>query len=446
MLKRSDLHGYQEKAVDFVKTKMTVNLWLGLSLGKTISSLTAIQELYDNFQINKILILAPLRVCQTVWRQEALNWEHTEHLTFKLFAGAKAKREAEMKRDAAITLCNYENIQALVKYHKDNKLPWDYDMVVFDESTKMKNSMSKRFRAIRPLLKKSPYRINLTGTPSPNGLMDLYGQTWCLDGGARLGWNLSAFRRSFFNSDYFGYTFTPKDGAMHTIQSKLADITLSMSTDDYLDLPPMIFDIIQTPLEGKLMRQYLEFEKEALLAIGDEEISAVNAAVLTGRLRQFSSGMIYGEDDKPNIPLHTLKLDMLDDIFADNPDEDFIVVYEFKHELERLMKRYPDGEVINDLNIERWNKGEIRKLFLQPQSASHGINLQYNKKGNTMIFMTTPWSLELYQQTIGRLYRQNATETVKVSHLIVGDVDLKVARALTKKDATQQELLVALKR
>ena len=448
MLKRNNLHGYQDRAVSFIKEKQTCNLFLGMSLGKTISTLTALQELYDDFSIHKIIIFAPLRVCQTVWRQESQKWDHTTHLTFRQVTGSLKERQKALEQDAVVTLCNYENIPWLIANTK-----WDYEMVVFDESTKMKNSTSKRFRALKKVLKHSPYRVNLTGTPSPNGLMDLYGQVWLLDGGARLGWSLTAFRNSYFNVDFMGYNYTPKHGAMKDIQDRIQDVSLSMSTDDYLDLPPLIYDVINSPLKGKLLKQYQTFEEDALLSIANVELTAVNSAVLVGRLRQFSSGAIYEEIDedvkgkREVIHIHDLKLEMLDEIFEENQSEDFIVVYEFKHELERLLKRYPDGEVIDKagVNIERWNKGEISKLFIHAASAGHGINLQYNSKGNTMIFMTAPWSLELYQQAVARLYRQGNDLVTKVINLTVGAVDLKVARALSNKNATQQELLNALK-
>ena len=449
-LRRDQLHHYQERAVNFIKEKWTVNLWLGLSLGKTISTLTAIQELYDDLAIDKVVIFAPLRVAQTVWEQEGAKWEHTDHLTFRHFTGVKKKREANMEIDAAITLVNYENIPAFVKYHKDNKIDWNYDMLVFDESTKMKNSTSKRFRALKKLLPKSNYRVNLTGTPAANGLMDLYGQSYLLDGGARLGWTLTAFKNSYFDVDYFGYTYTPRNGALKRVQDKLDDITLSMSTEDYLDLPPIIYDTISSPLEGKLLEMYKKFEDEMMIAIeGEGLVDAVNAAVLTNKLRQFSSGVIYDSmiyDKDKEIEVHDLKLKMMDDIFEDNPDEDFIIVYEYRHELRRLKERYPDGVAFDgNTAIDAWNEGKVRKLFINAKSAGHGINLQYNPKGNSMMFFTLPWSLEEYKQVVGRIYRQNATEVTKIIHLAVGAVDNRVANVLAQKDITQNQLLEALK-
>ena len=440
MLTRGLLHGYQVEAVKFIKEHFGAALFLGLGAGKTVSTLTAIADLYDDFDptCEKVLIIAPLRVANSVWHNELKMWEHTKHMDYSICTGALKNRLAALEKDSFITIINRENIPWLVK-HYGSKFP--YNFVVIDESSSFKNGTSKRFRALKSVMKKVDRCVLLTATPSPNSYMDLWAQIYLIDGGGRLGWTLTAFRSSYFDSDYMGYNYTLKHGAMKEIQDKIKDLVMSAK---YEDLPDYVSSVITSPLSGKLLKQYLTFQKDAILAIGDEELNAVNAAVLTGKLLQFCSGSVYDEHKKV-LPFHDLKLDMLDEVLEFNPDENMLVAYNYKHELERLQKKYPHGEVLDKegRNIERWNNGEIKLLFVHPASAGHGIQLQHG--GHILVWFGFTWSLEFYQQLIGRIHRQGQKKHVRVIHLAVGEIEERLMRTLASKDVSQELLLDALK-
>jgi SNF2 family DNA or RNA helicase len=440
MLKRSDLHEYQEKAVSFIKEQETSALFLGLGAGKTITTLTAYSDLLDDFAINKVLIIAPLRVAQTVWAEEAAEWEHTKGYRFSKILGSPAERLAALKRDAEFYVINRENLVWLVDQMKSKK-DWKFDAIVVDESSSFKNHAAKRFKALKKVAGLSYYRTLLTATPNANSYMDLWSQFYLIDGGARLGFNISMFRRTYFIPDHMGWSWNLKSGSIKTIQNKIKDKVISASYDD---LPQAVDTIMESPLTGKLHKQYLTFEKEALLGIEDGELNAVNAAVLTGKLLQFSSGAVYDEDKNVH-HFHDLKLDMIDEILEFNEGENIIVVYQFQHELERLKKKYPHGKTISKdgSTINDWQAGKIPLLFIHAQGAGHGIQLQ--KGGHIMVFMGFTWSLEFYLQVKGRIYRQGQTKPCQFIHLAVGEVEHKLMRTLTRKKVTQQELLDALK-
>jgi len=440
MLNRTDLHGYQEKAVSFIKEQETSALFLGLGAGKTISTLTAYSDLLDDFAINKILIIAPLRVAQTVWAEEALNWEHTKGYRFSKILGKPQERLDALKKDAEFYVINRENIPWLVEQIKTKK-DWVFDAIVIDESSSFKNHASKRFKALKKVAGGSYYRTLLTATPNSNSYMDLWSQFYLIDGGARLGFNISMYRRSYFNPDHMGWGFHIKDGAIKTIQDKIQDKVISATYDD---LPPAVSTVMESPLKGALHKQYLTFEKDALLGIDGGELNAVNAAVLTGKLLQFSSGAVY--DEEKNVHhFHDLKLDMIDEIMEFNPDENILIVYQFKHELARLKKKYPQGQTLSKdgSTVNEWQRGEIPLLFIHAQGAGHGINLQ--KGGHIMVFMGFTWSLEYYLQVKGRIDRQGQTNPCQFIHLAVGQVEHKLMKTLTRKNISQQELLDALK-
>ena len=444
MLKRENLHEYQNRAVEFIREKHNAALFLDLGLGKTISTLTAIQELHDDFDktVDRVLIIAPLRVAQTVWKQEAENWEHTKHLDFSICTGALSKRIAALDKNATITVINRENVAWLVKHYKKT---FPFTTVVVDESSSFKNGSSKRFRALKRVMTKVDRCILLTATPASNGYIDLWSQFYLLDAGARLGFTLGMYRKNYFNVDFFGYTYTLKDDARFKIEQKIQDLVLSMNAKDYLNMPDYIPTVMENKLSGALLKEYLTFEKDALLALeGGEELNAVSAAVLTNKLLQFSSGAVYDEDRKVH-HFHDLKLDMMDEIIEFNPEENLLVTYNYKHELERLQVKYPEAVVLDKTGstIADWNKGKIKMLLVHAMSAAHGINLQYG--GHTLVYFGFTWSLELYQQMIGRLHRQNQKEVVRVIHLAVGDVEEKLMKTLARKDVVQRDLLKALK-
>ncbi len=439
MLKRSDLHGYQNDAVEFIKDNMGAGLFLGLGAGKTASTLTAMQDIYDDFEIDRFLVIAPKFVTQTVWHNEAKEWEHID-LDFAICTGPVKDRLAALNKKATVTVINRENIPWLVAHYK-SKFP--FKMLIIDESSSFKNPTSKRFRALKSIRKYIDRCVILTATPSPNGYLDLWSQIFLLDGGGRLGFNITAYRNTYFNADFLGYTYTLKGGAMLKIQDKIQDLVISAN---YEDLPDYVPTVMNSPLEGKLKKQYTKFEEDALLGIDGAELSAVNAAVLTGKLMQFSSGAVYDDEDPKIVHhFHDLKINMLDEILEFNADENIIVVYNFKHELERLQKKYPEGRTISKdgSTIQEWNDGKIKMLFIHPASAGHGIQLQHG--GSLMVMFGFTWSLELYKQVIGRIHRQGQENMVRVIHLAVGSVEHRLMRTISKKDMTQEDLLKALR-
>ena len=398
--------------------------------------------MYNRFVVNKVLIIAPLRVCNTVWEQEAQKWEHTRILDFTNLSGGKKNMLKGLQRTTDVYLINRENVQALVE-HLGSK--WDFDMVVIDESSSFKSPSSKRFRAMRKIIHKINYMVLLTGTPSPNGYIDLWSQFYLLDGGHRLGRTITMYRQKYFDKDFFGHTYTLADGSMQRIEDKIKDIVLSMSAKDYLELPEVVTTVLNNKLEGKLLKQYLTLEKDMTLALKDEErVTAMNVAVLSNKLLQFCSGNMYGEDEKVH-HFHDLKIETLKEIIEENPNENILVAYNYKHELEALQQAFPSGVVLDKKGeaVKDWNEGKIKLLFAHPASAGHGLNLQNG--GAIIVWYGFTWSLELYQQFNARLNRQGQTKTVRIFHIAVGDIEDKLMKTLAKKDIVQANLLEVLK-
>lgn len=441
MLTEANLHEYQKRAKKFVIDKEKTALFIDMGLGKTVITLSAYKELIDDFATKKILIIAPLRVANNVWHTEASNWEHLKDLKFSIVTGTLKQRLEALKIEADFYVINRENIVWLVEYYK-SKFP--FDTLIIDESSSFKNSSSKRFRALRSIINKIKYVTLLTGTPSPNGYMDLFSQVFLVDKGERLGKYITNFRNTYFDVDFMGYNYRIKDGADIRIQDKIKDITLSMDAEDYLTLPDFISSVIYEPLTKDLQKQYKEFENEMMLNFEDENLNAVSSATLSNKLLQFSSGAIYNED-KQVINIHNLKTDMLDELLENNPDDNFLIAYNYKHELDRLLTKYPyaiqidkKGKVIND-----WNNGKIKILIGHPASVGHGLNLQFG--GSVIVWFGFTWSLELYQQFNKRLLRQGQTKPVRCFHLAVGDIELRLMRVLSTKNITQKRLLESLK-
>lgn len=442
-MNRSNLYKYQERAVSHVIDVPKSALFLDMGLGKTISTLTAIEELmYDRFLVSKVLLIAPLRVCNTVWKQEAESWEHTKILTFSNLAGGKRNMLKGLQRKADIYMINKDNIQILIK-HLGKK--WDFDMVVIDESSAFKNSQTQRFRAMKAVSHKIIRMVQLTGTPAPNGYGDLWSQFYLLDGGERLGRNLTFFRNRYFDADFMGYNYTLREGSSDAIQDAIQDLVLSMSSEDYLELPEVINLVLENKLEGKLLKQYKTLEQEMMVDITkDDKIMAMSAATLSNKLLQFSSGNIY-DAEKFVHHIHNLKIDTLKEIREDSPNENLLVAYNYKHELEHILEHFPEAVVLGKkgVEVEAWNKGEIKMLLAHPASAGHGLNLQYG--GSTVVWYGFNWSLELYQQFNKRLHRQGQKKTVRNLHIAVGDVETRLMKTLADKDATQASLLESLK-
>lgn len=443
MLSRENLHKYQANAVEFIIRLKCTFLLLGLGLGKTISTLTAIADLIDGFAVNKVLVIAPLRVANSVWKQEASGWEHTRHLRINIATGSEKVRLSALQTTADIVVINRENVEWLVKFYGKK---WPFDYVVIDESSSVKSNSSRRFKALKAVKPFINYMTLLTGTPTPNGLLDLWSQVYLIDGGSTLGKTFTAYKQRFFEADYMGYKFTPKAGANENIHELIRPFTLSMSAEDYLSVPGRLDSVVTVNLPPKAAAQYADFERDLLLQIEGEELEAVNAAVLAGKLLQMANGAIYTDAAKNFAELHTEKLDALAGIVEDNPGENLLIAYNFKSDLARLRKRFPEAVVLDKdpHTIERWNNGDIRTLLAHPASAGHGLNLQ--RGGSVIVWFGLSWSLELDQQFNGRLHRQGQTKPVRIIRIITeGTIDERVLNVLSDKDATQSKLLSALK-
>ncbi len=444
MLTRNNLHHYQDKAVDFILAKKKVALLLDMGLGKTISSLTAITDLVDSLSVNKVLIIAPLRVANTVWHKEASNWNHTKHLKVNICTGSEKNRHANLLLPGDVYVINRENIEWLVNLYGKK---WPFDCVIVDESSSFKSPSSRRFKALRKTINLTEYCVLLTGTPSPNGLLDLWSQYYLLDSGERLGRNMTAYKNRFFESDYMGYKFTPRKNASNNIYQLVNDITLSMQAEDYLELPQRIDSVVKVALPAKQLKIYKELEKEFIIELECEsEIEAVSAATLANKLLQFSNGAIYTDEVGNWSEVHKAKLEALADIAEDNSGENILVAYNYKTDLERLKKKFPDAVVMDKKGeaVARWNNGEIKMLLAHPASAGHGLNLQ--KGGSLIVWFGLTWSLECYQQFNARLHRQGQTKPCRIVHIVASEcIDERVLTVLSDKDAVQDNLLKALK-
>lgn len=444
MLSRGDLHGYQRKAIDFVLRERRCMLTLGMGLGKTTSTLTAVSDMLDGFTATKVLVIAPLRVANSVWAQEARLWQHLQHLRVSVCTGSEKARRAALALDADVYVINRENVPWLVENYGAK---WPFDVVVIDESSSFKSASSKRFKAIRKMLPHIDAMILLTGTPSPNGLLDMWSQMYLVDYGERLGRTMTGYKDRFFEADYFGRKFELRPGSAEKIHALLSDKIIHMSAEDYLDVPTRIDFTIGVDLPPDAMHGYLDFERTMLAEIEGEEVEATTAAVLANKLLQYANGALYTDANGGWGETHTAKLDALADVVEDNPDETMLVAYNYKSDLARLMARFPHARVLDKKQetIDAWNRGEISMLLAHPASAGHGLNLQ--KGGSLCVWFGLNWSLEYYQQFNARLHRQGQTRPVRVAHIVSNDtIDQRVLSVLQSKDATQKSLLDALKR
>ena len=443
MPSRNDLHPYQHRMIDFIYNTPKCAVWAGLGLGKTITTLTAITDLLDSFSVSKVLIIAPLRVANSVWHIEAKRWAHTKDLTFSIVTGSEKERISALFKSADIYVINRENVQWLVEHYKTK---WPYDLVVIDESSSFKSASSQRFKALKKVRTLTDRMVQLTGTPSPNGLIDIWSQMFLLDGGERLGKTISAYKMRFFQTGHNGYTLTPVNNADKIIHRLIDDIVISLNVDDYLQMPERIDTVMRVNMPPARLAEYKQLERDFIMQINDAEIVAYNAATLAGRLLQMCNGAMYTDELKNWTEIHTAKLDALDEILEDNQDENLLIAYNYKTDLIRLKARYPDAVVLdNDPDIiTQWNNGNIKMLLAHPASCGHGLNLQHG--GSIIVWFGLNWSLELYQQFNGRLHRQGQTKPVRVVHIVAdGCIDDKVMRAIENKAQTQQELLNALK-
>lgn len=442
-------HEYQKTAEEMILENPAVGLFLDMGLGKTVITLTAINRLmYEEFAVQRVLVIAPKRVAEDTWSRETEKWDHLQHLKLSKILGTKKQREEALSQEADIYIINRENVKWLAdKCQQQRK--WPFDMVVIDELSSFKSSKSQRFRALKkvtPLIRRI---IGLTGTPTPNGLLDLWPQIYLLDRGERLGKTVSGYRERYFipgrRNGYTVFSWELKEGADEAIREKIKDICISMSAEDYLTLPERINNVIPVRLSEQEMKMYQTMEKEQILTFEESEIVALSAGAITGKLLQMANGAVY--DQKGNYKvLHDRKLDALEDIL-DITDEPVLVFYNFQHDQERLMSRFwemsprmLDGEK----DICDWNEGRIRLLLAHPASIGHGLNIQDG--GHIIIWFGLTWSLELYQQANARLYRQGQTKNVIIHHLVTeGTIDEQVMAALERKDTGQKALLDALK-
>lgn len=413
-----------------------------------MSTLTAIQELiYDRFEISHVLVIAPKRVAEDTWTSEALKWDHVRGLTFSKILGSASQREAALKAEADIYLINRENVVWLVDYLKKD---WFFDMIVVDELSSFKSNQAKRFKSLRSVRPLSGRFVGLTGTPAPNGLMDLWPEVYLLDRGERLGKTITGFRDRYFypgkRNGYTVFTWEPKPGAEEAIHRSISDICVSMKAEDYLSLPERIVNDVKIRMDDREMKKYRELEREKLMELDGIEITALTAAAVWGKLLQLSNGAAY--DNHGNVvEFHDRKLDALEEIIDAACGHPVLVFYNFKHDYDRLMKRFrklKPRALKSSEDIRAWNAGEVPVMFVQPASAGHGLNIQAG--GHIIVWFGLNPSLELYQQANARLHRQGQKETVIIHRLIVeGTVDEDVVKKLETKDERQDSLIEAVK-
>lgn len=439
-------HEYQTFATDFIKTHPVSAVLLDMGLGKTVITLSAIFDLcLDSFEVAKVLVIAPLRVARDTWGAEIQKWDHLKGLTYSVAVGTETERKAALQRRASVYIINRENVQWLVE---SSGLPFNYDMVVIDELSSFKSHQTKRFKSllkVRPFVKRM---AGLTGTPSSNGLMDLWAQFRLLDMGKRLGRFITHYRDEFFVPDKRNgqvvFSYKPKPGAEDEIYRRISDITISMKSADYLSMPECVANEVKVRLSEKEWNIYSKLKKDLVLQIGGREIDAGNAAALSNKLCQMANGAVY-DADKNVISIHDRKLNALEDSIEQANGKPVLVAYWFRHDLERIRQRFAVRELRSSGDMADWNSGKIPVAVIHPASAGHGLNLQSG--GSTLIWFGLTWSLELYQQTNARLWRQGQkSETVVIHHIIAaGTADEQIMQALKRKEMTQEELIEAVK-
>ena len=440
-------HSYQQRATDLVVSKKSVGLFLDMGLGKTVITLTAVNELiYDRFEVSRVLVIAPKRVAEDTWTREHKKWDHLRELRISKVLGTAAQRLRALEQDADVYVTGRDNVVWLVD-HYSKKKHWPFDMIVIDELSSFKNPQAKRFRALRKILGVTQRVVGLTGTPSPNGLMDLWAQVYLLDRGERLGRTIGVYREKYFRAGarngYVVYKWEPLKGAKEQIEEKISDICVSMSAADYLTLPERIDNVIPVKLTDAEMELYKRMEQDQLLQIEDSDVVALNAAAVMTKLLQIANGSVYSMDGTV-VNIHDAKLEALQEII-DTTDSPVLVFYSFKHDLDKILEAVSGARVLNGLeDIRDWNDGKVRVLLAHPASVGYGLNLQ--EGGHTIVWYGLTWSLELYQQANARLYRQGQEKPVIIHHLIAeGTVDEQAMAALQAKDTSQAALLAALK-
>lgn len=430
-----------------VVNKPYSGLFLDLGLGKTVIALTAITQLmYNYLTVNKVLIIGPKKVCESVWPEELEKWDHTKHLRYSLVLGTAKERREALAREADIYIINRENV---IWMEKLKDLP-DFDMLVIDELSSFKNGGSKRVKALTRMRSRFKRAVGLTATPAPKGFIDLWAQVGILDGGKRLGTKKTHYENKYFYPDlvvdHVTYSWAIKDGAEEEILGLISDMCISLKSEDHLDMPEINNIPVYVNMTKEQKRGYKEYKKEFFLAIGTDVLTASTAAVLSNKLLQYTSGMVYDEDKKP-VYIHGHKVEALVEIVEQAGRESVLVYYNYRHERDRIMealKDYTPRELKTDKDYKDWSAGKIKVLITHPASSGYGLNLQYG--GHIIVWFTLPWDLQLYQQGVGRIYRQGQTKPVMNYRLMVrGTWDAKVWKSLTDKDTTQKRLINALK-
>lgn len=438
-------HPYQEYAITRILDTPHIGLFLDMGLGKTVSALTAVDKLInDRFEVQRVLVIAPLRVAKLTWAAEVDKWDHLNLKVTKVLGG-ESKRLQALAENADIYVINRENAPWLVDLFKGKR--WPFDMVIIDESSSFKNPRSLRFRALRKVLPQIKRMVLLTGTPSPRSLMDLWPQLYLLDRGERLGRTLTAYRSEYFrpgkSNGFTVFEWLPNKDAQEKIHKAIGDICVSMSAADWLDIPEKMDNIIEIELPTKARKIYDTLKRDYAITIQQDDITAVNAAVLTGKLLQVANGALY-HDDKTYTEIHKAKIDALKEL-AESATTPAIVFYWLKSDLERLKREFPNARTLDDeKDLTDWNNGKIDMLLLHPSSAGHGLNLQAG--GHTIVWFGLTWSLELYQQANARLHRQGQRSSVIVHHILARDtMDERVLKALQQKRMGQDSLLAAVR-
>ena len=447
---RYEPHEYQVYAAEYIKSHEVSAVLLECGLGKTAITLTAIDGLmFDSFDIRKVLVIAPVRVAKMSWPDEIEKWDHLHGLRYSVAAGTEAERIKALKEPADIYLINRENVQWLVE---KSGIPFDFDMVVVDELSSFKNHQAKRFKALMKVRPKVKRIVGLTGTPSSNGLMDLFAEYKLLDMGERLGRFIGQYRSAYFRPDKANgpvvYSYKLLPGAEDAIYARISDITISMKSADHLKMPELVNSRYMVHLDKNELLKYAKMRGELILKLPKGEVTAANAAALSGKLVQMANGAVYS-DDGDHERIHDRKLDALEDIIEAANGKPVLVAYWYQHDLERIVERLAELKVDScrldkEQSIRRWNEGDAPVGLIHPASAGHGLNLQSG--GSILVWFGLTWSLELYQQTVARLWRQGQENTVSVIHIIAAKtIDERIMDALEAKDNTQKALIEAVK-
>lgn len=438
-------HNYQIYSTNFILNNSISAIFLECGLGKSVISLTAINDLMlDYFDVSRTLVIAPLRVANSTWPDEIKKWDHLKHLNYSVVIGSEKERLDALRKPAHIYLINRENVDWLIT---KSGIPWKFDMVVIDELSSFKSYQAKRFKSLLKVRPKIKRIVGLTGTPSSNGLMDLWAEFRLLDMGERLGRYITYYRQNFFVPDKRNqqmiFSYKTKDGAENKIYSLISDITISMKSKDFLKMPECVMNEVVVSLSDKEQKLYDSLKHDMVLSLEENEIDAINAAALSNKLLQMSNGAVYN-DDKESLHIHDRKLDALEDLIEGTNGKPVLVAYWFKHDLEKIKDRFDVRKIKSAKDISDWNEGKIPVALIHPASAGHGLNLQAG--GSTLIWFGLTWSLELYQQTNARLYRQGQDSTVVIHHILTkGTIDEDVMKALKAKERIQDALIESVK-